>query len=92
MVVVGGRGLCHFSLLLVCFVLKGADVLGHLPKQKDKGSGGNDLGAKDGSDDEGEDEEHCKGGVGSDGVGGKDTIIGVNPWGFKGLAVQMRVY
>ena len=74
------------------------DVLCHLPEEEDEGSCSNDLGAEDGSDDKGEDEEHIGDVVGGDGSG-RDAVVVTDsgtfmckPCGFKGLAVQMRVY
>ena len=79
--------------------MKAADILSHLPKKKDKGGHGDNLGAKDGSDNKGEDKEHCGSGVGGGGGGGSGDAVVITdpctfmhkPQGLKSLAVQMRV-
>ena len=76
------------------------DVLCYLPKKEDEGDGGNNLGTKDGSDDESKDGEHVEHGVGGDGGDSSRDEVVINdsgifmhrPWGLKGLVLWMRVH
>ena len=77
------------------------DICSHLPKVEDECCGGNDLGTKDGGDDEGKDEKHHGSGVGGSGSdsGGRDVVVIIDsctfmhkPCGLKGLVVWTRVH